>query len=112
MCLCVGKRLRLMTPRPIPLAPKLDTIPDELKSLIVWVLWRYEWQNEKWTKIPYQATANQHMASSNDPKTWTSFDKVVARCCSGGFDGIGFVLDPKNGIVGIDLDHCLDERTA
>lgn len=43
-------------------------------------------------------------ASSTDPRTWTSYDAVVASTTG---DGIGFVLD-GDGIACIDLDHCLE----
>lgn len=87
----------------------LDNIPKEMKDLPNWVLWRYRSRDGKKTKIPYSVTGKP--AKSNDPETWTSFDKA-ARLMSE-YDGVGFMLG-NSPFVGIDLDHCLDtaERKA
>ena len=87
----------------------LDNIPKEMKDLPNWVLWRYRLRDGKKTKIPYSVTGKP--AKSNDPETWTSFDKA-ARLMSE-YDGVGFMLG-NSPFVGIDLDHCLDtaERKA
>lgn len=81
----------------------LDNIPKEMKDLPNWVLWRYRSRDGKKTKIPYSVTGKP--AKSNDPETWTSFDKA-ARLMSE-YDGVGFMLG-NSPFVGIDLDHCLD----
>lgn len=81
----------------------LDNIPKEMKDLPNWVLWRYRSRDGKKTKIPYSVTGK--LAKSNDPETWTSFDKA-ARLMSE-YDGVGFMLG-NSPFVGIDLDHCLD----
>ncbi len=120
--------------KPHALAPDPDTIPQTLKDLAQWVVWRYapNAERDKWTKVPLQAKAalegEPYNASSTRPKTWTDFatarkaytlnpptagdipidslaDNPVGH---DGLDGVGFILTPENGITGIDLDHCLD----
>ena len=58
--------------RPTALRVNEDWIPDKLKSLNNWVLWRYEeGENKdgiptgKWIKKPYQR--NGYAAKHNDP---------------------------------------------
>lgn len=69
-----------------------DNIPQELKELRQWVLWR--------NKIPYQP--NGLNAESNNRETWSTFDEVMAALPS--YDGIGIMF--ADGLCGIDIDHC------
>lgn len=86
---------------------KTENIPQELKALGQWVLWRREIREGKSTKIPYQA--GEQRAASNDPSTWTTFAEVLVRYQGGGYDGIGFVLTRDDPVMGVDLDHSIDE---
>lgn len=81
-------------------------IPDELKKLARWVLWKHEWVEEKkrWIKAPYQCAGTK--AKSNDPATWASFHDVLSAVHR--YDGIGFVFN-GDGIAGIDLDDAVSE---
>lgn len=83
-----------------------DRIPNELKEHDQWVLWRYVERDGKRTKVPYQV--NGQSAKSNDPGTWTGFDRIKEKHDEGGFDGIGFALSEHDGLAGIDLDKCYD----
>jgi putative DNA primase/helicase len=100
----------IMPPRPVALPVSPGAIPAELKGLQQWVLWRYEWHEGKWTKIPFTATGQP--ASSTDPATWTSFEEALTAYHAGGFDGIGLALQEENDLVGADLDHCRDPDTG
>jgi hypothetical protein len=81
-------------------------IPEELRALPQWVVWRREDRDGKSTKVPYQV-GGRH-ASTTDPATWTTFDRVVSAATAGaGFDGIGFVFSPEDPFAGLDFDHCL-----
>jgi len=91
-------------PRPVALAPIPANIPARLKVRAQWVLWRYERQGDKWTKVPYQVSGAK--ARTNAPATWTTFDTVWAAYEAGGWDGIGYVLTADDGLVGVDVDHC------
>jgi hypothetical protein len=94
--------------RPQPIAPNIEQIPPELKALKQWVAWRYELAGEKWTKKPKQASG--HNASSTNPKSWSTLDKIEKAYRNGGsFDGIGFVFTAGDPYVAIDLDHCINE---
>src|SRR5262245_33437365 len=96
--------------RPTPVPVNLDGIPEELRGLPQWVVWNYTWKEGpgkpgKWDKPPYQPTGEY--ASTTDPRTWSTFDSVVAAYQSGEFDGIGFVFASDDPYVGVDLDSVL-----
>lgn len=78
-----------------------DNIPEELRSLPQWVLWKAE----RNTKVPYQASGYE--AKSNDPTTWTTYEAARAAFEAGGFSGIGLMFADGGGLFGIDLDDCI-----
>jgi putative DNA primase/helicase len=47
-------------------------IPEELKTLPQWVLWKPEQRDGRLTKMPY--TVQGYKASVTDHKNWASFD--------------------------------------
>jgi hypothetical protein len=109
-------------PRPEALRVRPKRIPDALKAIPQWVVWRYDWDPDakrkdgsgkkgEWTKPPYNARTGQK-ASSTDRRTWCSFQAAMAAYREGGWDGFGIVLTESLGIVGIDLDHCRDPGTG
>ena len=83
-------------------------MPYELMAIDKWVLWKAVERDGNFTKIPF--TVGGRMAKTNDPTTWSSFSQVKAAYQAGGFDGVGFVLDGKDRIVGVDLDKVDDHR--
>lgn len=87
------------------LRPIYENIPDEIKVLPQWVLWREEPRKDdpsKMTKPPFQP--NGLLAESNNPATWHAFDKVKAVVDR--FDGLGFVPSQDDLFVGLDFDNC------
>lgn len=92
-------------------------LPSELKQLNRWVLWRSEKRNGIPTKVPYSASQNSlYPTSVTDSKSWSSFE-IACKFAPEGFDGIGFVLHndqagdldtSKECIIGIDIDHVID----
>ena len=50
-----------------------------------------------------------HAASSTNPDTWTDFLSAQNAYQEGKFDGVGFVFDGSDGLVGVDLDDCYAE---
>lgn len=89
---------------PLPLHP--ENIPAVLKTLPQWLCWKLEHRDGKLTKVPYNAKTGRH-GKSNDPATWTGFDKALK--ASAAYDGIGFAFHKGDGLRGIDLDHCVSE---
>ena len=89
--------------------PKFDNIPRELRDLPRWVTWNAEGaEGEKPRKIPYAPDRPNTRASSTDPDTWGTFTQAEAAFYDGDRTGIGFVLN-NDGIVGIDIDHCIQD---
>jgi primase-polymerase (primpol)-like protein len=72
-----------------------DPIPAELRTHARWL--RHD------RKRPITTTGTP--ATSTDPRTWT--DYAAAKTATVG-DGLGFALN-GDGIVCIDLDHCLED---
>lgn len=85
---------------------QIEAIPIGMRSLERWVLWKKVVRNAKPTKVPFQA--NGKPASSTNPSHWVSFSEAVSALDDGDMDGIGFVFEAGSGMVGIDLDDCLD----
>lgn len=83
-------------------------IPQELKALKRWVLWKTKTdEKERTTKIPID-TRNGYGAKVNDSSTWSSFDEALRMCDMRGCIGLGFVLG--SGYFGIDLDNHADDK--
>jgi hypothetical protein len=97
-------------PKPVPLRPSPENIPQELKALPRWVMWRYMHKDGKWTKPPFRVDGKGY-ASSTDPATWSDYAAALATYHKGGFDGIGVALTTDFGVVGVDLDHCYNSKT-
>ena len=95
----------------------IDFIPDEMKALKNWLLWKYEDRkdskgNIKKTKIPYQT--NGKKAESTNPETWGSFENVIKTLnrFPDKFDGMGFAFSEDSGIMGLDFDHVRDPESG
>ncbi len=89
-------------------SPADIVVPDDLSEHDQWVLWRYEEQNGRATKVPYQL--GQQRASSTDPSTWASFEAVINewRSALNWYAGVGFVFSSYDPFCGIDIDDSLD----
>jgi hypothetical protein len=69
-----------------------------------------QWVNYKRVdKIPINPKTLGN-ASTTNPDTWGTYEQA----CQNESDslGIGFVITKESGIIGIDLDHCIDESGA
>lgn len=97
-----------MIERPKDLPVLADNIPDELKALDRWVVWKWEFRENKgggkFDKPPRHPSGR--LAATNNPKTWVSFDEAYSAYLTDDWSGLGMVLPP--GVVGIDLDDCID----
>ncbi|MDL2288027.1 DUF3987 domain-containing protein [Oscillospiraceae bacterium OttesenSCG-928-F05] len=84
-----------------------DNIPAELKAYPNFVLYRLENRGgDKPAKIPYSVHGGP--AKVNDPATWATFDEAVQAYQTGGYDGLGYVLE-GTPYIGIDIDNCYDD---
>lgn len=84
-------------------------IPPRLKYARAWAVWKYEYENNRWSKPPYipppEGTPPEKAEPSN-PDTWRSLEEALrAYKDNRDWDGISFALDKRWGVVGVDLDH-------
>lgn len=82
-----------------------ESIPDELKKLPQFLLWKAEWNEERkqFDKIPYQI--NGKKASSTDFATWNTFEKIFdVYEGSSDYDGVGFALTHLDPFSVVDID--------
>jgi primase-polymerase (primpol)-like protein len=99
------------------LEPDRWTIPQELRNHHAWATWHYAYENNRWSKPPYNPSAGEK-AEPSDPATWSSFDDAYEAYHAGSipkdggrpYDGVSFALDLRWGIVGVDLDHISEHR--
>jgi hypothetical protein len=99
----------------------LRRLPKALKPLLAlpnFVNWKWEWKPNggpdkigAWTKPPFIARNPSRHASTNDPKTWSDFDKAVETFKAGKVDGVGFCLLGTN-FSAFDIDDCRDAKTG
>src|SRR5438105_203361 len=88
-----------------------ENIPNEIRLLERWVVWRYELSDEKWEKVPI-GPATGRKADITNAATWVSFEDAFAYYRRAKMHGVGFVLAAGAGYVGIDLDECYDPETG
>jgi hypothetical protein len=85
-------------------------IPQELKLLRQWIVWRAEDIGAKHaTKVPYDARTGK-LASVTEPETWIDFDTAVG--VSKSYSGIGFVFTDADPYTFIDLDNTEGDTVA
>lgn len=90
-----------------------DEIPEELKQLSKWVLWRAEWEPKRqvYTKVPYSTQG--YKASSTNASTWVKFQNVISICDSDEqYNGIGFILSNDDNYICLDIDDAVDSNTG
>lgn len=85
-----------------------ETIPQELRDIPQWVCWKLEDRDGKPTKIPINAK-NGNMASTTNPKTWSTYVQARRTAMGNDLDGIGFVFTKDDPYVGIDMDGFIDK---
>lgn len=90
-----------------------EEIPEELKQLDKWVLWRAEWieKQQVYSKVPYSTEG--YKASSTNVTTWLEFQDVVSLCDSDEqYNGIGFVLSNDDNYICLDIDDAVNHDTG
>lgn len=88
-------------------------IPEELKELPQWVLWRAEWDNKQkqYKKVPYSYAG--YRASSTESETWTIFDAIHSLYeKNDSNNGIGFVLSNDDDYICLDIDDAINPDTG
>jgi len=95
------------TPKPAMVRPlNPEHIPADLRDYNNWILWQWEWNGKKWTKVPY--TIDGKRASTTDPNSWSSFEDAWNAMLKSPKWGLGFVFSPFDPYTGIDFGDCLD----
>lgn len=89
-----------------------DKIPPSLKANARWAPWKAIFNEErmKYDKIPHQANAPFHRISTAKPERWYTYEQAVQAATDRPdlFAGVGYVMTGPHGIVGIDLDGCVE----
>ena len=101
------------------LDPRFECFPSSLTRPPNWVCWIAKFEDGKLKKPPIQAAGqNQGMlADKTNPQHLCSFERAKRfyelhkgdPLQGGVVAGVGFVLTKQTGIVGIDLDHCVED---
>ena len=74
-----------MTPRALTIWPQ-------------WCVWKKALRYGKLTKVPFQINGVE--AKTNDPATWTTYEKALARFQRGGYLGVGYVFSSDDPFCG------------
>lgn len=82
---------------------KTENLPVYLREHGLFCLWRYEDQDGRRAKVPYNPNRPGSRGDSSNRKAFASLDKAIA--AAAGFDGLGVGVFDE--IAGIDIDHCL-----
>ena len=82
---------------------QLEKIPQYLKTNGRFCTWKYEMRDGNQTKVPYMPGSTRK-AQVDNPATFKPFEETVA---ARGSEGIGILVNGR--IVGIDLDHCIED---
>ncbi|MDW3860655.1 putative DNA primase/helicase [Staphylococcus saprophyticus] len=88
-----------------------DEIPEELKQLDKWVLWRAEWieKQQVYSKVPY--STDGYKASSTNVNTWLEFQDAIS-LSDEQYSGIGFVLSDDDNYICLDIDDAVNTDTG
>lgn len=106
-------------------------VPEELRSRRQWLIWKFLRKSgkQKPSKIPYYASTGNLRGWPNgkpkdgiatdefpqveqghplDRENLVTFDEAQEAAEAAGMDGIGFAFLPGDGLIGIDLDACIE----
>ena len=97
------------------IAPALQAVrvPEQLRALPAWLMWRYEhFEGEaKPRKIPFWADGTRRHGTQGGPRDrdrLTTFVAARDAAMRAGFDGVGFAPLSDFGYVFLDFDACVD----
>ncbi len=107
-----GSRVSSLPVQPLQPLFRGEMVPAMLKKAARWAPWRAKWNAKrgKWDKIPCYPTAPYYGISTAKPDRWVSFDAALAGLAAqpDRFAGLGYCMTGAHGVVGIDLDRCVD----
>ncbi|MYM37247.1 hypothetical protein GTP38_23250 [Duganella sp. FT94W] len=98
-----------------------NAIPQELRDRPQWLVWRFEpnpkGADKKPLKVPYYANGSKRFGTQGDDKDrkrLVTMDKAVAQLtrANSPYTGIGFAFLPGDGLIGVDIDKCIDSETG
>ena len=90
-----------------------ESIPQELKDLKQWIVWKLEIKDDRVTKVPYRIDLPGAHASTTNPKSWATFSNVVFAVENEKvYSGIGFVFTKDDPYIAIDFDKCIEKETG
>lgn len=99
-----------------------EAIPQELKGRPQWLVWRFEdnpkGKEKKPLKVPYYANGNKRYGDQGDEKdrkrlvTFNQAYTALTRRANAPYTGIGFAFLPGDGLIGVDIDKCIDMETG
>src|SRR5688572_11547247 len=103
-----------VTSGPVVLRPAIAAEPAGVPALLRerprWICWRLAPGTPKPRKLPL-APRTGEVADAHDPIVWTDFATACRRAGEiQGCAGLGYVFVEGDGLVGIDLDDCVDEQ--
>ncbi|MCL2672660.1 MAG: hypothetical protein FWF10_11605 [Clostridiales bacterium] len=83
-----------------------ENIPQELKDMSIWCVWRYERnpKKDKPDKVPYNPVTGGR-AQSNNPATFSNFHTALSAVER--YDGLG--IGVFSDVVFIDIDDCAED---
>ncbi len=88
-----------------------SAVPEEMKQHKCWVCWTKEKRDGKTTKVPKNPRTNGN-ALPTLSATWSTFKEAETYYTGHPqtIEGVGYVFTESNGVVGIDIDHCVDGK--
>ncbi|OZI23738.1 hypothetical protein CAL26_09920 [Bordetella genomosp. 9] len=87
--------------------------PQPLRDIRGWLLWKYVSTpgDKKPRKVPYYVGGRIRQGvqgSAEDRSRLATFDAALAAFDAGGWEGLGFIMLPDWGLVGLDFDNAVD----
>ncbi len=89
-----------------------NNIPLALRDCKAWLVWRSEPKKgeTKPSKIPYYINGKRRSGTQGEPKDLESlgtFEGATNAFGKRNYTGLGFAMSATNGLICIDLDHCI-----
>ena len=103
-----------MTDNVIELFRAPSALPNEIKAIKGWLLWKREQHDgeSKPRKVPYYLDGRRRRGAQGgkaDLDALVSFDQAVLACAKGGYSGIGLAVLPQWGITAVDFDDVITD---